>query len=119
MRYFDTYLLFTLFAISTFTLALPPRPNSLTLTTPQALSSDLHCGAVTCPGGGPEGHAFCRRLGCDYCLIVASSPPTTRFECDGLRGANGGASLVDDGGKLNESITPAVRQPDRVKDDAS
>ena len=107
MRHLNTYVLFALFTISTFTLALPPRPNSLTLTTPQALDSDLHCGAVACPGGDPEGHAFCQRLGCDYCLIVATSHPLTRYECDGLRGATEGVSLVN-GGKLNESTTPAV-----------
>ena len=118
MRYLNTSMLLTLFTISTFTLALPPPRSSLTLTTPQAFRSDLHCGAVACPGGGPEGHAFCQRLGCDYCVIVASSPPTTQYECDGLRAATGGVSLVS-GGKPNESITPAVRQPDRVKHDAS
>ena len=118
MRYLNTSTLFILFTISTFTLALPPPPNSLTLTIPQALRSDLHCGAITCPGGGPEGHAFCESIGCDYCLLVASTPPTTRFECDGLRGATRGVSLVN-GGKPNESITPAVRQPERVKHDAS
>ena len=111
-------MLLTLFTISTFTLALPPSPKPLSLTIPQALRSDLHCGALACPGGGPEGHAFCQRMGCDYCLIVATSPPTTRYECDGLRGATRGVSLVN-GGKLNESVTPAVRQPDMVKDDAS
>ena len=116
MRYLNTSMLLTLFTISTFTLALPSPASSLTLTIPQALRADLHCGAIACPGSGPEGHAFCEGIGCDYCVIVVSSPPTTRYECDGMRRATGGVSLVS-GGKPNESITPAVRQPDRVKHD--
>ena len=111
-------MLLTLFTLSTFTLALPPRPTSLHLTTPQAFRSESHCGAVACPGSGPEGDAFCERLGCDYCVIVVASPPTTRYECDGARGATPGVSLVG-GGKPNEAIIPTVRQPDTVKHDAS
>ena len=111
-------MLLTLFTISTLTLALPPRPASLSLTVPQAFRSDLHCGAVSCPKDGPEGDAFCETLGCDYCVIVVSSPPTTRYECDGARGATRGVALMD-GAKPNEPVTPAVRQPDRVKQDAS
>ena len=118
MRHLSTYMLLTLFTISTFTLALPSPPNSLTITTPQGLRSEAHCGAVACPGSGPDGDAFCERLGCDYCVIVVSSPPTTRYECDGVRGATHGVSLVT-GGKPNEHIAPAVRQPNRVKHDAS
>ena len=71
---------------------------------------------VACPGGGPAGHAFCERLGCDFCVIVVSTPPTMRYECDGLRRAPGEASLIRDG-KWNGSIATAVRYPVRVKDD--
>ena len=49
---------------------------------------------VACPGGTDDGHAFCANIGCDYCVMVVSSPPTTHYECDGLRRAGGGASLV-------------------------
>lgn len=87
MRYPHTSMLLTLSTLSAFTLALPAPPTSPALTLLQALRADVHCGMVTCPGGGPDGHAFCERIGCDYCVVVASSPPTTHYECDGLRRA--------------------------------
>ena len=61
---------------------------------------------ITCPGGGPDGHAFCEHLGCDYCVAVASSTPTTHFECDGLRSASGEAAMVR-GGRQNGSVAAA------------
>ncbi len=65
---------------------------------------------VACPGGGPDGHAFCEQMGCDYCVIVASTPPTTHFECDGLQRATEEVSLTS-GGKWNRSLAAAGRRP--------
>ena len=42
--------------------------------------------------------------------MVASSPPTTHYECDGLRRATGRTALVSVG-KWNESIAAARRDP--------
>ena len=80
-------LFFTIFTtISTIIHALPapttPSSQHLSL---HRLQSESHCGIINCPDGGPTGHAFCRTMGCDFCVVVAASPPgTTRYECDGI-----------------------------------
>ncbi|KAF6239256.1 hypothetical protein HO173_002517 [Letharia columbiana] len=88
MHHLYASMLLTLSTTSALTIVLPAAPTSLATTLPQALRSDLHCGMIACPGGSSEGHAFCAAIGCDYCVIVASSTPTTHYECDGLRRAS-------------------------------
>lgn len=77
-------------------LAPPAPPATPAIPLPQGLRSDLHCGMIACPSGDADGHAFCQTVGCDHCVVVASSPPTTHYECDGLRRGTGG----DDGASL-------------------
>ena len=106
--------LLTLLTMSICTFALPAPPTTPAITLLQSLRADLHCGMIACPGGNDEGHTFCENIGCDYCVMVVSSPPTTRYECDGLRGATGEASLIS-GAKWNGSIAAAPsRFPGRV-----
>ena len=116
MHYFYATILLILSTSSAPTLALPAPPTSPAITLLQALRSDFHCGMITCPGGNSVGHAFCENIGCDYCVIVASSPPTTHYECDGLRRTTGEASLISVE-KWNGSIAAARRYPDGVKFD--
>ena len=106
-------ILLTLYTISAPILAFPAPPTSPAITFAQALRADYHCGMIACPGGNSQGHAFCENIGCDYCVMVASSPPTTHYECDGLRRATGGTALVSVG-KWNESIAAARRDPKGV-----
>ena len=94
----------TLSTLLAFVSGFPTPPTSPAITLLQAFRSDLHCGMIACPGGGPEGHAFCENIGCDYCVVVASTPPTTHYECDGLRRATGEAAMVW-GGRWNGSVT--------------
>lgn len=71
---------------------------------------------IACLGGTDEGHDFCAHIGCDYCIMVVSSPPTTRYECDGLRRVGGGASLIGVG-KWNGSIAAAREYSEGLKYD--
>ena len=113
MHHLYASLLLTLYTISAPTLALPTPPTSPAITFAQALRADLHCGMIACPGGNSRGHAFCQNIGCDYCVIVASSPPLTHYECDGLRRAPAETSLVSVG-KWNGTIADARRYPNGV-----
>ena len=107
--------LLTLSTMSICTFALPTQLTTPAITLLQPLRSDLHCGMIACPGGNPEGHAFCETIGCDYCVMVVSSPPTTHYECDGLRAATGDAPLTS-GRKWNGSIAAVPRRyPGGVK----
>lgn len=107
MHHLYASMLLPLSTMSISTFALPAPPVSPPTTLPQALRSDAHCGMIACPGGGPVGHAFCEAIGCDYCVMVASSPPTTHYECDGgLRRATGDGPFVREGG-WNGSIVTA------------
>ena len=88
-------MLLTLSTMSTLTmsallLARPSAPTSPVIVTPHGLAADMHCGAFACPG--PDAHAFCRELGCDYCVVALTSVPTTHYEGD--REATGRVSLV-------------------------
>lgn len=116
MRHLNTSMLLALSTTWAVTLALPAPPTTLVHTLPQALRSDAHCGMVACPGGTRAGHAFCERLGCDFCVIIPSSPPVERWECDGMGRGAGGVSLVDVG-KGNASHPAAAIYHHQVKND--
>ena len=104
MHHLYASILLTLSTVSVSVFALPAPPTSPIITLPQALRADLHCGMIACSGGDRDGHAFCESIGCDYCVMVASSPPITHYECDGLRRATGDASLMS-GREGNGTIT--------------
>lgn len=47
------------------------------------LNSSSHCGMIACPNGELSGHAYCRAIGCDFCMAVVFTWGSTEFECDG------------------------------------
>lgn len=72
------------------------------------LQSAGHCGAISCPDGGPSGHAFCEALGCDYCVAVPRPPGGMAFECDGDWQA-GRNLTVPTAGKVNATLRSSGR----------
>ena len=40
---------------------------------------------ISCPNGGPSGHAYCEALGCDFCVAVVTMWADIDFTCDGIR----------------------------------
>ena len=50
------------------------------------LSKEYSCSYIACPSADQLGHEYCRRVGCDYCMVsLDPEMPWTRYECDGRR----------------------------------